>query len=223
MQTSAQLPAPPAAPAPTTITVPGADGKPVAITVPSTNAEVRQLVLRRREISNQLSDVTARRSELASEINTAPQGVTRTGLEDRLKQLDQQILQLDADLAATGRQISSAPSDLVESALFENRPQSSDDFDEGVLAGGFGVLIPVIIISLYMRRRRRKRGTAEPARNLAADSTERLERLERGMESIAIEIERVSEGQRFVTKLLSESAQPAAARRIEQGASNINP
>lgn len=32
----------------------------------------------------------------------------------------------------------------------------------------------------------------------------RLERIERAVESIAVEIERVSEGQRFTTKLLSE-------------------
>jgi len=39
-------------------------------------------------------------------------------------------------------------------------------------------------------------------------SDARFERLEQAVESIAIEIERVSEGQRFVTKLMSEKAQP---------------
>ncbi|HEV7704701.1 MAG TPA: hypothetical protein VGO46_10435 [Gemmatimonadaceae bacterium] len=39
-------------------------------------------------------------------------------------------------------------------------------------------------------------------------SDARFERLEHAVESIAIEIERVSEGQRFVTKLMSERAQP---------------
>jgi hypothetical protein len=32
-----------------------------------------------------------------------------------------------------------------------------------------------------------------------------MERLEQGMEAIAIEVERISEGQRFVTRLLSET------------------
>ena len=36
------------------------------------------------------------------------------------------------------------------------------------------------------------------------ETAERLERLEGAVDSIAIEIERISEGQRFVTKLLSE-------------------
>jgi hypothetical protein len=37
----------------------------------------------------------------------------------------------------------------------------------------------------------------------------RLERLEQAVEAIAIEIERVSEGQRFVTKMLSDRARGA--------------
>ena len=39
-------------------------------------------------------------------------------------------------------------------------------------------------------------------------SDERLARLENAVESIAVEIERISEGQRYVTKLLNERAQP---------------
>lgn len=56
-----------------------------------------------------------------------------------------------------------------------------------------------------------------------ASSDERLARVEQAVEAIAIEIERVSEGQRYVTKLLNEKAQPmiestampAPARRID--------
>ena len=39
---------------------------------------------------------------------------------------------------------------------------------------------------------------------LSPQIDQRLERLEQGIDAIAIEIERVTEGQRFVTKLLSE-------------------
>ena len=38
----------------------------------------------------------------------------------------------------------------------------------------------------------------------------RFDRLEQAVEAIAIEVERVAEGQRFVTKILAERAQPAA-------------
>ena len=42
-------------------------------------------------------------------------------------------------------------------------------------------------------------------------SDERLARVENAVESIAVEIERISEGQRYVTKLLNERAQPQLA------------
>lgn len=38
----------------------------------------------------------------------------------------------------------------------------------------------------------------------------RLERMETAIDSIAVEVERISEGQRFTTKLLSERPQPQA-------------
>ncbi|MBI2409310.1 MAG: hypothetical protein HYV19_13520 [Gemmatimonadetes bacterium] len=43
---------------------------------------------------------------------------------------------------------------------------------------------------------------------------ERLDRIERSVESIAVEVERVSEGQRFVTKLLAERS-PDTRPRLE--------
>ena len=39
-------------------------------------------------------------------------------------------------------------------------------------------------------------------------SDERLARVERAVESIAVEVERISEGQRYVTKMLNERGQP---------------
>jgi hypothetical protein len=51
-----------------------------------------------------------------------------------------------------------------------------------------------------------------PRRALESDgsaSDERLKRLERAVDAIAVEVERISEGQRFTTKLLSEQARRA--------------
>jgi hypothetical protein len=39
---------------------------------------------------------------------------------------------------------------------------------------------------------------------LPTEVTERLERMEHALDSVALEVERISEGQRFTTKLLSE-------------------
>ena len=54
---------------------------------------------------------------------------------------------------------------------------------------------------------RRLEGRATPSLPLQ-NIEERLDRIERAVESIALEVERVSEGQRFVTKLMAEKATP---------------
>lgn len=44
---------------------------------------------------------------------------------------------------------------------------------------------------------------------IPTEVTARLERIEQAVEAVAIEVERISEGQRFTTKLLSEGKAPA--------------
>jgi hypothetical protein len=59
--------------------------------------------------------------------------------------------------------------------------------------------------------RRILRGAPQPA-PLPSDLTMRLERMEHAVDAIAIEVERVSEGQRFVTKVLAQRpATPASS------------
>ena len=52
--------------------------------------------------------------------------------------------------------------------------------------------------------RGRYHAAGDPAVSAAADA--RLSRLEQAVDAIAFEVERISEGQRFTTKLLSEQA-----------------
>ena len=44
------------------------------------------------------------------------------------------------------------------------------------------------------------------------EGTERLERLEQAVEAIAIEVERVGEGQRYLTRVLENRASPPSQR-----------
>ncbi len=128
--------------------------------------------------------------------------------------LDQRILQLETDIAAVGQQLAAAPGDLV--AFTESRPSvaGGDDFAEGMAAGTVPLLLLLGIVAGY-RRFRRRRGAkgATPSANLLSDSAQRLERVENAVEAIALEIERVGEGQRFVTKLLSESPERQLVNR----------
>lgn len=201
------------------------DGKTLTLPVPRTESEVQALRAQREELSDQLSSVSSRRTELAMEIRNRSDEATRGGLEERLRILDNRIIQLETDLASTGRQIASAPPELI-AGTEPPRPQGGGaDFDEGVMIGGFSVFLALSVVFFFMRRRWKRGGTgsALPGQ-LGGESAQRLERLENGMEAIAIEIERVSEGQRFVTRLLSESQPPLAkSHRVGQPVEHEDP
>lgn len=217
-QAADAAPAPGQAPRPPiSISTVGPDGKAQTFTVPRTGEEVHELQMQRQELSDQLTSVSSRRSNLAEEIRQTSDPALRTGLEERLRVLDQRILQLETDLATTGRQISSAPAELTAATEMQHSSGGGGDFEEGLFIGGFSVLFFMSAVLFFARRRWKRRGTALPS-GLGVES-QRLERLENGMEAIAIEIERVSEGQRFVTRLLSESQSPlGTSNRIGQPA-----
>jgi len=73
-----------------------------------------------------------------------------------------------------------------------------------VIVTSIGALtgIGVAVHSYIQRSKRRLLGSAP----LVDDN--RLARLEQAVDSIAIEVERISEGQRFLTKLQGEKAEP---------------
>ena len=73
-----------------------------------------------------------------------------------------------------------------------------------VMVGFTAVGLP--LARAYARRIDREAGQPKIQPEVAA----RLERMEQALDAIAIEVERISEGQRFTTKLLSERKETAA-------------
>ncbi|HEY1952741.1 MAG TPA: hypothetical protein VGG76_08035 [Gemmatimonadaceae bacterium] len=207
-QTPTPLPTPAIAPkAPTTYSVLIGNPQQPALPVPTSRAEVRAVLERRSQLSDQLENVSSRRSEVADELAKTGADVARTGLEQRLQVMDQRILQLEGDLGRTGQQLASAAPELVTGTSVPGSQNSDDNFGSGFAAGSFSIL--GVVLLLFFARRRWKGSARAGSAQLGPDSGRRLERLEQGMDAIAIEIERVSEGQRFVTKLLSESHRAA--------------
>ena len=70
-------------------------------------------------------------------------------------------------------------------------------------------VIPAIVILVRMTfRHKEKMASLRGGPQRQADLEERLDRIEQAVDTIAIEMERVGEGQRFVTKLLAERPSP---------------
>jgi len=81
------------------------------------------------------------------------------------------------------------------------------------------VTIFLIAVGLPLARawaRRMDRQAVAPPQ-IPAEFGSRLERIEQAVEAVAIEVERISEGQRFTTKLLAElRGLPRPAERLEE-------
>jgi hypothetical protein len=233
--TQAAPPAPPAPPARPgqAVTAEAGGGRTIVLQpstvvgVPQTPAELRALKTRRSEISSQLENVAARRKTLANQIEQARTPAVQDGMVARLRVMDERIVSLETDLAETGRLLQLAPQSAYVGT--ETRVATAVGGPGGFGGGGnnFGgggmsedVAIPlgvVFILAVLMPLSitaarvwwRRATGTL-PARQQKAES-ERFQRLEEAVETIAIEMERVSEGQRFMTRMLTEGRgdQPA--------------
>ena len=73
----------------------------------------------------------------------------------------------------------------------------------------------ILAIGVPLARAYSRRMDAESKNpRLPTEITSRLERMEQAIDSVALEVERISEGQRFTTKLLSEGRNAAESRQI---------
>ena len=70
---------------------------------------------------------------------------------------------------------------------------------------GFFAMVVAIVIGRPMVKAIAAKAAAEAKQpQIPGEVMNRLERMEQAIDSIAVEVERISEGQRFTTKLLSE-------------------
>jgi hypothetical protein len=193
-----------AKPTPTTPKAPDPYIIQVPAGVPTTKAELDALYMKRSEVSNQLQAAAARRQSLQEQLKSADPSA-RAGIEERLKVLDDRIVRLEKEIDRTGDLITRAPSGLmtrqeINPAEFANRMSKEVVPIVGILS--VFVFAP---FAIAMSRLIWKRASQPPRVAIADQATQqRLESLQQSVDTIAIEVERISEGQRFVTKLLSE-------------------
>ncbi|HEX6251139.1 MAG TPA: hypothetical protein VFZ56_06890 [Gemmatimonadaceae bacterium] len=204
-----QAPPPPPGPGvPTAVVSP--EGQLTLQNLPSTVQEVEGLHARRSLLRDQLVRATNRREELVAQMSTPMSDDVRAGMQQRLTLLDQRILEIERDQAATEQLLSNAPPELLAMTESSPSPGGMMGEDEAVALAfftfGLGLALAVIV-GRWRRRRALRRGGATP---IPAVHDRRLDQLTQAVDAIAEEVERIGEGQRFVTQLLSER-RPAPA------------
>jgi len=78
--------------------------------------------------------------------------------------------------------------------------------DEDIVAiVGFFTTVIIVAIGVPLVRAWIRRMDRQPAPSLpTADTNARLERIEQAIDAMSVEVERIAEGQRFVTRLMTD-------------------
>lgn len=187
--------------------------------------DVRAMRARIRELRDLLQDAAERRNSVASNLKDADPSA-RPGYELRLAALDTRILSIENEITSINQRMSTAPSSAIAGA-------AASDFLPGqanVNPEGFIPIVAILSVfvflplSIGLSRFLWRRGT-NPPRSAMSDPAvhQRLEQLQQAVDTIAIEVERISEGQRFVTKLLNERAIGAGAAEPAQLRKSASP
>ena len=180
---------------------------------PSAAAIYEGFKAQRSELRDQLGDLEDTRRELSAQLQALPAGPERTALETRLTDVSARISAVDQMLASNAASLAQAaaiPGAVVEPPPYvrEGPPQ------EAYIVGTIFMFVFLLPLSIaWARRIWRKSATV--ITSFPREITDRLSRMEQAVEATAVEVERIGEGQRFLTRLFTEGE---GARAIGAGA-----
>ncbi|HMI42511.1 MAG TPA: hypothetical protein VK516_02745 [Gemmatimonadaceae bacterium] len=168
----------------------------------------------RRELSNQLEELESTRRDISSQLQQLPaNSPEQKGLETRMTDVDSRIATVDQMLASNAAQIATAsavPGAVVEPPqIIRNGPP-----EEAYVVGTIFMFVFLLPISIAFARRIWRRSAAVVT-SFPREIADRLSRMEQAVEATAVEVERIGEGQRFLTRLFTEGE---GARAIGAGA-----
>jgi hypothetical protein len=163
----------------------------------------------RQEFENQLDRQQDLRRDLRRELDQiAADAPERAGLQARLTEVDARITALDQQMVAADARVAEAsgiPGAIVPPPPRPQVIRSGPPEEVFVLGGIFIVFVLMPLAVGYARRLWKRSATA--ITELPKEWAERFTRLEQAVDAVAVELERVGEGQRFVTNLFAEQGQ----------------
>jgi hypothetical protein len=168
----------------------------------------------REAIRRELAELEERRDEISEQLqNPMVGGANRQGLERRIVQLDARISALEtqgAELDATVARAAGGASTLMPPRAAPGRRADGGD-DPFIVIGALFMLCVALPLSIAYARRLWRRGSDAVA-SIPSDLSARLSRIEQNVDTVALEVERIGESQRFITRAFTEQRglKPAA-------------
>jgi hypothetical protein len=212
-----QATAAPAAPvlAPQQVTVAGAP-------LSSPQSVYQAFRAQRRELARQLESLEDQRESLTGELTTAGLAdASKKGIEQRIASMDERIIALDKQIADADAQVARAAA-IPGAAIDPPPPPRDGPPEEFWVLGGMLIVFVMLPISIAYARRIWRR-SAKIVTTFPKELSDRLLHVEQAVEATALEVERIGEGQRFMTKLFTDGAHSPAAQRIPAQSGSPNP
>ena len=177
--------------------------------VTSPLATYRGLNAQKSELASQRSTLVERRDAWARRLQNGPErgSADEAGILERVKAIDAQLAVVDAAIAENNGKLACMAA--VPGAVPGPAPRlPGDRNDDLAIAGLFlSALLAAPLVFAWSRRIWRRGTQLVPF--MPRELEERLTRIEQTVESVAVEVERVGEGQRFVTNLFAQNGVPA--------------
>lgn len=184
--------------------------------LPPANADLQTLQSVLAELRVQHAGLNAQWTSLKDQLdNMLRTNPARPGVQQEWANVAVQRAQVEGNIAVLEARIAQLQGRPVGRPQVIVPPRSGPDPD--MVAGlSLGTMMIIAVPLSIAFARRIWRGKPQPVIPRAEEIPNRLERLEHAVDTIAIEVERVSEGQRFITKILAERpAQPLASNQPE--------
>jgi hypothetical protein len=170
-----------------------------------------QIQMLKARIASLTKDIEAVKAEMNA-LGAAPlmpsNQLRLTGLEGRRADAEEALERVENELAGVGVRPTfteiGVPPELPGISFDPNLSSAQDKIFIAALAAIVCIGMP---IAVAMARLIWKRTTTRTSAGTTPEDARRLERVEQAVDTIAVEMERMSEGQRYVAKLLAERAE----------------
>jgi hypothetical protein len=171
----------------------------------------RQLKAQQDELLSQRQILANRRETIGSEYERGT-GANKDGLGQRISILDKSIVQMETQIACLAQGMALKAPDAGS--------QAGRHWNDSQVAGlGFTVLVgTIVLMNAFWRRIGPRRWSRVTQAQSAPQSNERLDRIEQAVDTIAVEIERISENQRFMTRLMTETQLAGTIAQVRSSA-----
>jgi hypothetical protein len=179
----------------------------------ASGAELQALQQHKGEVQLRMSDLQVQLDQLHEQrVLAGPANMMR--FNQPIAELTHQRTVAALDLEATQARIAALREAQTPAAGTIERlriPHITRQEAEKAGVGAFLLMFPLVLA--LARRIWVRAGTTAP-RSIDIESSPRLQRLEEAIEAISIEVERIGEGQRFATRLLSERHAEPLIKRV---------